>query len=40
LKGLPLNNVIIEYGFGDYCNFLKAFKNEYNITPQAVLGTS
>jgi AraC-like DNA-binding protein len=34
LKGLPLAEVIVECGFGDYCNFLKAFKNEYSITPK------
>jgi len=34
LQGLSLDDVIVECGFGDYCNFLKAFKNEYSITPR------
>ncbi|MCX7709874.1 MAG: AraC family transcriptional regulator [Clostridia bacterium] len=34
LKGLPINIVYIQCGFGDYSNFFRAFKNEYGVTPK------
>lgn len=33
LKNIPLTEVYKRIGFGDYCNFLRAFKAEYGITP-------
>jgi AraC-like DNA-binding protein len=34
LQGIPLIEVYKRIGFGDYCNFLRAFKKEYGITPK------
>ncbi|WP_070000378.1 AraC family transcriptional regulator [Cellulosilyticum sp. I15G10I2] len=34
LQNLPLIEIYKLIGFGDYCNFLRAFKNEYGITPK------
>ncbi len=34
LQSIPLIEVYKLIGFGDYCNFLRAFKNEYGITPR------
>lgn len=34
LKGIPIIQVYEQCGFGDYSNFFRAFKNEYNITPK------
>ncbi|WP_341274046.1 hypothetical protein [Clostridium beijerinckii] len=29
-----MNSVYKQSGFGDYSNFFRAFKNEYNISPK------
>jgi len=34
LKNHPINSVYKQSGFGDYSNFFRAFKNEYNISPK------
>lgn len=34
LKGIPINSVYKQCGFGDYSNFFRAFKNEYGVTPK------
>lgn len=38
LKNLPLTEVYKRVGFGDYCNFFRAFKAEYGITPKEFYG--
>lgn len=34
LQHLPITEVYQQSGFGDYSNFFRAFRNEYNITPK------
>lgn len=34
LQGIPITDVYMQCGFGDYCNFFRAFKNEYGVTPK------
>jgi AraC-like DNA-binding protein len=34
LKNLPITEVYQRAGFGDYSNFFRAFRNEYNLTPR------
>lgn len=34
LKNLPIIEVYQKAGFGDYSNFFRAFRNEYNMTPR------
>ncbi len=34
LQGIPINQVYVQCGFGDYSNFFRAFKNEYGVTPK------
>lgn len=34
LESIPLTEVYKRVGFGDYCNFFRAFKAEYGITPK------
>ena len=34
LKGISINSVYKQCGFGDYSNFFRAFKNEYGVTPK------
>ena len=33
--GKPIKDIAREVGFGDYCNFLKAFKRARGISPGA-----
>lgn len=33
-QNLPITEVYIKSGFGDYSNFFRAFKLEYGITPK------
>ncbi|SHE75711.1 AraC family transcriptional regulator [Alkalibacter saccharofermentans] len=34
LNSEPVSEIYLKCGFGDYSNFLKAFKNEYGMTPK------
>jgi AraC-like DNA-binding protein len=34
LQHLPITNVYRQCGFGDYSNFFRAFRSEYNMTPK------
>lgn len=34
LEHLPITEVYQQSGFGDYSNFFRAFRNEYNMTPK------
>lgn len=34
LKNIPITEVYQKAGFGDYSNFFRAFRNEYNMTPR------
>lgn len=34
IKHTPIREVYKQCGFGDYSNFLRAFKNEYGVTPK------
>lgn len=31
---MPITEVYQQSGFGDYSNFFRAFRNEYNMTPK------
>jgi AraC-like DNA-binding protein len=37
LQNMPIKEVYMESGFGDYSNFFRAFKMEYGITPKEFL---
>ncbi|MGE5613170.1 MAG: AraC family transcriptional regulator [Bacillota bacterium] len=37
LRNMPIKEVYLETGFGDYSNFFRAFKMEYGITPKEFL---
>ncbi len=37
LTGIPIIQVYEQCGFGDYSNFFRAFKNEYDVTPKQFL---
>lgn len=37
LRNMPIKEVYMESGFGDYSNFFRAFKKEYGITPKEFL---
>lgn len=37
LRNMPIKEVYLESGFGDYSNFFRAFKMEYGITPKEFL---
>lgn len=39
LEGHPITTVFSRCGFGDYSNFFRAFKNEYDMTPKEFLKT-
>lgn len=38
-SGIPVTTACLECGFGDYSNFLKAFKREYDKNPKEYSNT-